>query len=425
MTAIVAAGIGSGINTTITFVPVIAAMFLFLALLERSGYMARAAFVVDRLMQGIGLPGKSFVPMIVGFGCNVPAIMGTRTLENAKDRILTAMMTPFMSCGARLAIYAVFVATFFKAEGAIVVFSLYITGIIIAVLTGLILRLTLLQGQPAPFVMELPPYHAPSVTALMLQAWQRTRAFIFKAGRFIIPICVLISALNAVDIHGRLLVDQRQADQSALAVLGRTITPVFSAFGIRQDNWPATVGLVTGVLAKEVVVGTLNTLYSSQAHWHQPVNNNGNFWGDIRDALYSVPANLAALKDSWRNPIVASEASVSVDSGVLGLMAQHFHNKAAAFAYLLFILLYVPCVSTVAVIAKEISRGWAWFSSVWSIVLAYGVAVIFYQVAMFKQQPLVAGGWIASILILFAAIIIGLQLVTQRRFNANALRGEL
>ena len=187
-------------------------------------------------------------------------------------------------------------------------------------------------------------------------------------------------------MHGRLISNQQDADQSALAALGRTITPVFSPFGISQDNWPATVGLATGVLAKEVVVGTLNTLYSSQAHWHQDDHNKFNFWGGIKDAIYSVPANLAALKDSWRNPVVASEASVSVDKGVLGLMAQHFHNKAAAFAYLLFILLYVPCVSTVAVIAKEISRGWAIFSSAWSIVLAYGIAVIFYQTAVFKQQ---------------------------------------
>ena len=159
---LLANGVGRGINTVITFVPVIGSMFLFLAFLEDSGYMARAAFVVDRLMRALGLPGKAFVPMIVGFGCNVPAVMASRTLENKRDRILTIMMSPFMSCGgARLAIYAVFTAAFFPINGHNVVFALYVIGIMMAVLTGFVLRKILLSGKPSPLVMELPPYHLP------------------------------------------------------------------------------------------------------------------------------------------------------------------------------------------------------------------------------------------------------------------------
>jgi len=189
--ALLANGVGKGINTTLSFIPVIAAMFFFLALLETSGYMARAAFVVDKAMRAMGLPGKSFVPMIVGFGCNVPAIMAARTLDSERDRLLTVLMSPFMSCSARLAIYAIFVATFFPVGGQNIVFSLYLIGIAMAVLTGLLLRKTVFHGSASPLLLELPAYHKPSFTRLMKETSMRLRYFILRAGKLIIPACVL------------------------------------------------------------------------------------------------------------------------------------------------------------------------------------------------------------------------------------------
>lgn len=408
LVALIAAGVGKGINTTITFAPVIGAMFLFLAFLQSSGYMARAAFVVDRLMRAIGLPGKSFVPMIVGFGCNVPAIMGARTLENKRDRVLTILMTPFMSCGARLAIYAVFTAAFFKEGGALIVFSLYLIGIFMAMITGLLLRKTILHGKSAPFLMELPPYHLPTLNALLMQAWQRLKIFLFKAGKLIVPICILISALNAINIHGQ-LVDQQHQSQSILSDVGKAVTPVFAPMGIHENNWPATLGLLTGTLAKEVVVGTLNTLYVDVGHLHQQASQ-FHFWTSMQAAWQTIPDNLKGLGGALKNPILAAKAATDpVAQGVYGEMYRRFDGRIGAFAYLLFILLYVPCVSTIAVMARELHRGWAVFSVVWTTAMAYGVAVVFYQGATITRHPVSSTAWIIGAALLFWLTVFSLK----------------
>jgi ferrous iron transport protein B len=240
--AIVANGLGKGINTTLTFVPVIAAMFFFLSLLETSGYMARAAFVVDKAMRVMGLPGKSFVPMIVGFGCNVPAIMAARTLDSERDRLLTVMMSPFMSCSARLAIYAVFVAAFFPSGGQNIVFSLYLIGILMAILTGFLLRKTCLQGDAAPLILELPAYHRPGMKRLLRETSLRLRFFVWRAGKLIIPVCMVLGALNAITIDGGVSTGQANT-QSLLSIAAQWLTPLFYPLGINADNWPATVGL--------------------------------------------------------------------------------------------------------------------------------------------------------------------------------------
>jgi len=350
--ALLADGVGKGISTILTFIPVIGALFLFLALLEDSGYMARAAFVVDRLMRVLGLPGKAFVPMIVGFGCNVPAVLAARTLENKRDRIISIMMSPFMSCGARLAIYAVFTATFFPRGSQNVVFALYLIGIGMAVLTGFILRHTVLKGDPAPLVMELPAYHVPQIKSLVFHAWHRLKDFVFRAGSLIIPICMLIGALNVLSIDGSL--DGGSA--SLLSHIGQWATPIFAPMGIHADNWPATVGLVTGVLAKEVVVGTLNTLYAQTGQFYQ-----------------------------------------------------QFDGQVGAFAYLLFVLLYFPCVSTMAAMLRELHRGWAVFSACWNTGVAYTVAVIFYQAGTSLEHPLSSAIWIVSLSTLFFAVIMTIR----------------
>jgi ferrous iron transport protein B len=338
-------GIGRGINTTLTFIPVMASMYFCLSLLEASGYMARAAFVVDKVMRLFGLPGKAFVPMIVGFGCNVPAIMAARTLDSERDRLLTVLMSPFMSCSARLAIYAVFVAAFFPSGGQNVVFSLYLIGIGMAVLTGVVLRRTLLPGPASPLILELPAYHRPSLHCLLKDTAARLRIFIVRAGKLIIPVCALLGTLNACSLDGGLT---EGGGDSILAWFGQHATPLFAPMGISPDNWPATVGLLMGTLAKEVVVGSLNGLYAGMAH----------------------------------------------SQSTYGVMVQHFDGQAGAYAYLLFVLLYIPCVSTMAAIRQEASRKLMWFSIGWSSFVAYTTAVLFYQIATMDRHPAQTMAWV-------------------------------
>ena len=225
--------------------------------------MARAAFVMDRFMRVVGLPGKSFVPLIVGFGCNVPAIMATRTLEDQRDRTLTIAMAPFMSCGARLPVYALFAAAFFPTGGQNLVFALYLIGIAAAMLTGIVLKNTLLPGAISPFVMELPPYHLPTLKGVLIRTWDRLNAFMIRAGRVIVAVVVVLAFLNSWGRDGSF--GNENTSNSMLSEIGRQITPVFAPMGISEENWPATVGIFTGILAKEAVVGTLNALYTGMA----------------------------------------------------------------------------------------------------------------------------------------------------------------
>lgn len=391
LTAILADGLGKGINTVVTFIPVIGAMFLFLALLEDSGYLSRAAFVMDRLMQKLGLPGQSFIPMIVGFGCNVPAVMGARTLPNARDRILTIIMTPFISCGARLAIFAVFASAFFPHGGQNIIFLLYLIGIAAAVGTGFILRKTLLPGKPTPLIMELPEYHLPSFHSMRRLVWQRLKGFLWRAGRYIVPVCIIIGALNAIHLPAH-----NDKPVSLLSAASKTMTPVLAPMGVHADNWPATVGLLTGVLAKEVVVGTLNTLYSGGIDAHSY-----NLVGGLHDAVLSVPDNLANLGSAFANPFVASEAAHNMDATAMQTMVTRFATPLAAFAYLVFVLLYFPCISTLAAMCREIPRDWAIFSVVWTTSLAYAAAVFVYQLGTFGLHPATSLLWIGGFALAF------------------------
>lgn len=406
LTAIFAEGIGLGINTVLTFIPQIGAMFLFLSFIEDSGYMNRAAFVMDRLMQAIGLPGKSFIPLIVGFGCNVPAIMAARTLDSRRDRLLTIMMSPFISCGARLAIFAVFASSFFPHGGGLVVFILYIIGILIALLTGIIIRGTLLKGEPSPFILEIPPYHLPQAKSLFIHTWQRLQGFVWRAGKVIVPVCLIVGGLNSIDWHGR--VYPSGSPHSILASVSGAITPVFEPMGVNQQNWPATVGLVTGTLAKEVVVGTLNTLYSQNT-----VTENDDapfdFWQGMKTAVSDTVESLKGLSSSsFSNPFRANEASAEMTGTAMGKMVLAFGSVGAAFAYMLFVLLYVPCVSTIAVINREAGKSWAFLSTFWSFLIAYVAATISYKVCIFNQRPLSSSLWITTMLVLvflFIAIL--------------------
>jgi len=389
LVSLLANGVGLGVSTTLTFIPVIAGMFLFLSVMEYSGYMARAACVVDRLMVWLGLPGKSFVPMIVGFGCNVPAVMGVRVLSSPRDRLLTILMIPFMSCGARLAIFAVFISAFFPDHGSLMVFLLYMVGIFIAVLTGYIMRKTILPGDASPLVMELPDYHLPKLSVMIQDTKHKLTTFIVRAGRVIVPVCLIIGGLNSITVPGL-------NNQSLLSIAGRAVTPVLAPMGVKQDNWPATVGLLTGVMAKEVVVGTLNTLYSQQVDRTDDIAVLGqgdsysslDFYQGIIAALQSIPDNLSKVLSAILHPLLANAADSEVNSSVYGSMQLFFAGKIGAFAYLLFVLLYFPCVSTMAVMRRAVGMRWALFSVAWSTGIAYVSATFIYQLFTLSQHIL-------------------------------------
>jgi ferrous iron transport protein B len=305
LSALLATGVGGGIRTVATFIPVIGFLYLFLSFLEDSGYMARAAFVMDRFMRSVGLPGKSFIPLIVGFGCNVPAIMATRTLEQPRERIMTVMMAPFMSCGARLPVYALFAVAFFPVGGQNLVFALYLIGIGFAVMTGLVLRNTMLQGEASAFVMELPPYHLPTLRGVLLRTWDRLKSFLFRAGRVILAVVIVLSFLNSLGTDGSF--GNEDTDRSVLAEIAKAITPVVEPMGIDEENWPATVGILTGIFAKEAVVGTLNALYGNlgvdDAGGEGGAEEAFDFWAGIGAAFASVPANLADMLGAFADPL--------------------------------------------------------------------------------------------------------------------------
>lgn len=410
---LLADGLGSGIQTVATFIPVIGCLFLFMAFLEDSGYMARAAFVMDRFMRFVGLPGKSFVPMLVGFGCNVPAIMATRTLESRRDRILTILMNPFMSCGARLPVYVLFAAAFFPTAGQNVVFSLYIIGMGMAVVTGLIMKHTLLRGEAEPFVMELPTYHLPTFKGILIRTWERLKDFVIRAGRVIVLMVMVLSLLNSIGTDGSFGNENR--DNSVLSALSQTVTPAFAPMGVRQENWPATVGLFTGVFAKEAVVGTLDSLYT-QLGENEAIAagvdlqaEEFDFFGSLGEAFSTIPANLAALSNQLLDPLGLSVGEVTnlesaateqdVAFTTFGQMALRFDGQAGAFAYLLFVLMYFPCAAAMGAVYRETNSGWTAFVGIWTTGLAYWSATLYYQSATFRQHPVSSAAWIVGLAI--------------------------
>ncbi len=443
LTTLLANGVGGGIQTVATFIPVIAFLFLFLSFLEDSGYMARAAFVMDRFMRYVGLPGKSFVPLIVGFGCNVPAIMATRTLESQRDRTMTMMMAPFMSCGARLPVYALFAAAFFPVGGQNLVFGLYIIGIAVAVLTGLALKNTLLKGETTPFIMELPPYHLPTIKNVLLRTWDRLKTFLWRAGKVIVAVVVVIAFLNSFGSDGTF--GNEDSDKSALASIGRAMVPAFEPMGITEDNWPATVGIFTGLLAKEAVVGTLDALYSGLAESDAAALANTepttgaepeepesfDFWAGIEGAFATIPANLFDALGTFSDPLGLDVGDVSelgtaaeeqeVAIGTYTAMAARFDGAAGAFAYLLLVLLYMPCVAAIGAIYRETNLRWTLFVCGWTTLVGYAGAVLFYQAATFSRSPTASAFWITGMLMLLAAAVAAMRYFGRRETLPRAV----
>ena len=358
----VVCGMGAALVVLFSFVPVVFCMFFALSILEDSGYMARAAFLADRLMRWMGLPGKSFVPMLVGFGCSVPAILATRTLESKRDRFLTVFMIPFMSCGAKLPVYAAFAVVFSPESPWRMMVALYLVGVVLGTLSGLALKRTLFRGEPAHFIMELPPYHLPRLKHILLHTWERLWGFLWRAGKFIVPMMFLLGLLNTFGIHGR--ADGAHSDSTLLASVGRVLTPAFAPIGVEADNWPASVAVFTGLFAKESVIGTLNGLYAQKS-------SRKVYDFAAADAADSQSVGLAGRDELRRH------------------FPKGFHQ---AFSYLLFILLYVPCLGATAVVFKEVGKLYGAIFVTYLTVLGWSVATMYHAVTVSHDPAFFALG---------------------------------
>lgn len=323
-------GIFAGVGSVLSFLPTIVTLFFFLSILEDTGYMARVAFVMDQLLRRIGLSGRSFVPMLIGFGCSVPAIMGARTMENEKDRRMTILLVPFMSCSAKLPVYGLLSSAFFGPWAGLVVFGLYVIGMAAGILSGLLFKHTLFAGEPAPFVLELPPYRLPSLHNMLTHVWQKVKGFLIKAGTLILLMSILLWLLQSFDFSLHMV--ENEAD-SMLGALGSVIAPIFKPLGF--GFWQAAVALLTGLIAKEMVVSSLSMFYAF--------------------------------------PLTATGAQVAA--------AMTGFTPLSAFSMLVFILLYVPCVAAVSTLAKEMnSTKWTLFSIGWQLGVAYVASLLVYQV---------------------------------------------
>ncbi|MAH61701.1 MAG: ferrous iron transport protein B, partial [Legionellales bacterium] len=331
-------GVGQGLATTMTFTPVLFCMFFCLGWLEHSGYMSRAAFLMDHLMRKIGLPGRSLVSFVIGFGCNVPGVLSTRVLARPQERLMSIMMSPFMSCGARLTLYAVMVTAFFPHSGHHVIFALYLIGIFAAVLTAILLQPSLELEQPLPLIMEMPAYQWPNMSILVRSSVRQVVHFIEKAARYIIPLSAILTLLMHFDVTFS-FVEGGQMEHSVLAQLARMITVIFIPMGLTVDNWQATVGLIAGFLAKEVVVGTMNTLYAQITVPSEPI-------------MQQVTEGLRLFGESLTHPIVDINLGTSnFHHTAYHEMMVRFGSTESAFAFLVFALLYFPCMSTIAAIS--------------------------------------------------------------------------
>ncbi len=320
--SLVSDGIISGVGSVMVFVPNIFFLFLMIGVLESSGYMSRAAFVMDRLMHKIGLHGKSFIPMIIGFGCTVPAIMATRTLESRKDRLITMLVSPFMSCSARLPIYLTFTGIFFSKHQSTVVFSIYVIGIAAAIGMAMLFKSTILKGESSPFVLELPPYRPPMVKETLRFAGSKSLMFLKRAGTIIFIVVLVIWALATFPAGV-----EYGSKESYAGVIGSTVAPLMKPMGI--DHWESGVAVLMGALAKEVVVGTYQTL---------------------------------------------------VGEGNLELTLSEYFTPLSAYAFMLFTLLYMPCVAVFGAIWEEAGVKWALFTAVYTTVFAFIVASLVFQI---------------------------------------------
>jgi len=322
--SLVADGIFSGVGSVIVFLPYIILLYLGISFLQASGYLARAAFIMDRIMHALGLHGKSFIPMLLGFGCSIPGIMAARTLASPKDRIITILILPLMSCSARLPVYTLFAAALFPRHQGLVVFSLYLLGIVMAIVMARVLKGVFFKGESSPLVMELPPYRWPQMRMVAEQTLVQAYYFVRKAGTIIFLFVLLTWALASLPFGVGYA-----SEQSLIGQIGKLIAPIFSPAGF--GFWQAAVALCLGVMAKEVVIGTLGTLYGVQ------------------------------------------------EAGLGTILTQHF-TPLSGYAFLVMTALYIPCVATIATIRKETNWKWATVAVIYTLSLGWLVSVLIYQV---------------------------------------------
>lgn len=314
-------GVIAGVGSIIVFLPVIVVLFFGISILEESGYMSRAALIMDRLMRKIGLSGKAFIPMIIGFGCSVPAIMNARTLESEKDRKIAALIAPLMSCNARLPVYILFASIFFPKTQELIVLSLYLLGIIIALIIGIIFKNTIFKKDEEPFIIELPDYQVPKLKSILKATWDKAKSFLRKAGTLIFSISVFVWLLSNFNTTGMVPIEE-----SFLAQFGKLIAPIFSLHGF--GNWQSAVSILTGLMAKEVVVSTMEIVYK----------------GDLTTIL------------------------------------PQFFTQLSSYAFMVFVLLYTPCVAVIATFKKEYGRKMMWFSIIYQFALAWVVSLIIFRI---------------------------------------------
>ena len=395
-------GVIAGVGGVLVFVPVLLFLYLALGVLEDSGYMARAAFVMDRVMRWMGLHGKSFLPMIVGFGCTVPAVYATRTLENEKDRKLTAFLATFMSCGARLPVYVVFGAAFFGANSGNLVFGMYALGILVALATGFVMKRTVYRSQPpAPFVMELPPYRLPRVRDVWNQMWERTHGFLVKSGTVILAVSSALWLLMAIPAHPDTGSFNRvNAGDSLFGRISGLIAPALEPAGF--GTWQATGSLMTGIVAKEVIISSISQIYAVESHMEEDVPDSiendifvvGAGFGraallTVQETLNIIPrtinliplVNVGELNffpggDELEDTTRLEDSLIVAFSGSAGSIQT---GRIAAVGFNVFVLLYVPCVSAVSSMRQEFGARWMWAQIVYTLLLAWAAAIVVFQ----------------------------------------------
>ncbi len=367
-------GIVAGVGGVLVFVPGLLILYFFLALLEDSGYMSRAAFVMDRFMRVVGLHGKSFIPMILGFGCAVPAIYATRTIASRRDRILTALLVPLMSCSARLPVYVVFGLAFFGARAGTVIWAMYALGIIVAMIAGLVFTRTILKPDvSSAFVLELPPYRQPSLKSVMIHMWENTREFVRKAGTTILFASVVMWLLLNLPWG---VAEQRN---SYFGKVSGFIAPVFSPLGF--GNWETSGALVTGFMAKEIVVSSMSQIYLSDAIEEESAETTtfGEDLLGIGSGFVNATISSGKILLSIIPGVNLVDEEVDRQDTALSLALQNNFTPLTAAALLVFVLLYVPCVATLGAIKHEFGNSWAVTSAVYQTVVAWIAAFIVFQ----------------------------------------------
>lgn len=422
VTIILADGIGGGIQTMLTFAPIIFTLFVLLGLLEDTGYSARQAFIADEMLQKIGLPGKAFVSLTLGLGCTAACSSGCRTLERESDRRLTLMISPSISCSAKLPVYIYFCFIVFTAHSTLMVFLMYAIGIVFAVLNGLYLSKSLFTNNSLPFVVELPNYRLPNFTAVAKNSAQKVKGFLKNLGKMIVPIIALLTVLNSVSFRGKIV---ENPNQSILAQTSSVLTPLFIPMGIKTENWQATLSLITGFLAKEVVVATLNSVYfPTKQEANAPTSLNlipqtlqmfAQFGNSIFNKNYNDVFDYNGAVNSTLSDDINAKRQV---------LLQKFAGTTGVFAFLLFFVIYTPCVSAMGAISQEIGKAWAWLVGSWSVFNAFSIATLYYQFTLSLLHGLVATLIFTTIYTVIFIIFKNLNAKYGKQWESNFVFGK-